>query len=131
MAGQVIVQDQIFCDSIMNSVHHDTINVLSALPHSEDDKDLLLLSGAMLLYCILMHVKVVLSDSTLAVELFHQKLSKVTLAAFAKKCQDVQKLHEHISSHLKLIYNVPPPLMTRTSMLKAYQQINAGPNWSS
>jgi hypothetical protein len=52
------------------------------------------------------------------------------LAAFTKKCQDVQKLHEHISSHLKLINNMPLPLMM-TSMLKAYQQINAGPNWSS
>jgi hypothetical protein len=77
-----------------------------------------------------MHVKVVLSDSTLAIEHDHQKLSEVTLAAFAKKCQDVQKLHEHISSHLKSINNVPPPLMT-ASMLKAYWQINAGPNWSS
>jgi hypothetical protein len=130
MAGQVIAWDQIFCNSIMNSVHHDMINMLSALPHSKDDKDLLLLSGAVLLYCILMHVKVVLSDLTLAVECFHQKLSKVALAAFAKKCQDIQKLHEHISSHLKSINNEPPPLMT-TSMLKAYRQINAGPNWSS
>jgi hypothetical protein len=39
----------------------------------------------MLLYRILMHVKVVLSDSTLAVEHVHQKLSKTALAAFAKK----------------------------------------------
>jgi hypothetical protein len=68
MAGQVIARDQIFCDSIMNSVHHDMINVLSALPHSKDNKDLLLLSGTVLLYRILMHVKVVLSDSTLAIE---------------------------------------------------------------
>jgi hypothetical protein len=66
MAGQVITRDQIFCNSIMNSVNHDMINALSALPHSKDDKDLLLLSGTILLYCILMHVKVVLSDSTLA-----------------------------------------------------------------
>jgi hypothetical protein len=123
MAGQVIARDQIFCNSIMNSVHHDTINVLSTLPHSKDDNDLLLLSSAV-------HVKVVLLDLTLAVERVHQKLSKVTLAAFTKKCQDIQKLHEHISSHLKLINNVPLPLMT-TSMLKAYRQINAGPNWSS
>jgi hypothetical protein len=130
MAGQVIERDQIFCDSIMNSVHHDMINALSALPHSEDDKDLLLLSSAVLLYRILMHVKVVLSNSTLAVKCVHQKLSEVALAAFTKKCQDVQKLHEHISSHLKLINNVPPPLMT-TSMLMVHQQINAGPNWSS
>jgi hypothetical protein len=76
MAGQVIAWDQIFCDSIMNSVHLDMINALSALPHSKDDKDLLLLSGAVLLYRILMHVKVVLLDSTLAVERVHQKLSK-------------------------------------------------------
>jgi hypothetical protein len=129
MAGQIIMRDQIFCDSIMNSVHHDTINALSALPHSEDDKDLLLLLGAMLLYRILMHVKVVLLDSTPAVERVDQKLSENALAAFAKKCQDIQKLHEHISSHLKSINNVPPPLMM-TSMLKAYRQINAGPNWS-
>jgi hypothetical protein len=130
MAGQVIAWDQIFCDSIMNSVHHNTIKALLALPHSKDDKDLLLLSGAILLYRILMHVKVVLSDSTLAIELVHQKLSKVALASFAKKCQDIQKLHKHISSHLKSINNVLPPLMM-TSMFKAYQQINAGPNWSS
>jgi hypothetical protein len=130
MAGQVIAWDQIFCNSIMNSIHHDTINVLLALPHSKDDKVLLLLSGAVLLYRILMHITVVLSDSTLAVKCVHQKLSEVTLAAFAKKCQNIQNLHEHISSHLKSINNVPPPLMM-TSMLKAYRQINAGPNWSS
>jgi hypothetical protein len=129
MAGQVITPDQIFCDSIMNSVHHDTINA-SALPYSKDAKDLLLLSSAILLYCILMHVKVVLLDATLAVKRVHQKLSEVALAAFAKKCQEVQKLHEHISSHLKSINNVPPPLMM-TSMLKAYRQINTKPNWSS
>jgi hypothetical protein len=55
MAGQVITLDQIFCDCIMNSVHNNTINVLSALPHSKDDKDLLLLlSGTVLQYRILM-----------------------------------------------------------------------------
>jgi hypothetical protein len=129
LVAQMIAWDQIFCDSIMNSVHHDTINALSALPQDKDKKDLLLLSGAMLLHRILMHVKVVLSDSMLAVKRIHQKLSKTALAGFAKKCQDVQKLHEQITSHLKSI-NVPPPLMM-TSMLKAYQQINAGPNWSS
>jgi hypothetical protein len=59
LAAQMIARDQIFCDSIMNSVHHDTINTLSALPQGdEDEKDLLLLSGAVLLYHILMHVKV-------------------------------------------------------------------------
>jgi hypothetical protein len=131
MAGQVIAWDQIFCNSIMNSVHHDTINALSALPHSKDDKDLLLLSGAMLLYPILMHVKVVLSNSNMAVERFHQKLSEVSFwPHLPKKCQDIQKLHEHISSHLKSINNVLPPLMM-ASMLKAYRQINARPNCSS
>jgi hypothetical protein len=131
LAAQMIARDQIFCDSIMNSVHHDTINALSALPQEEDKKDLLLLSGAVLLYRILMHVKVVvLLDSMLAVKYVHQKLSKTALARFAKKCQDVQKLHEHITSHLKSINNMALPLMT-TSMLKAYRQINAGPHWSS
>jgi hypothetical protein len=47
-----------------------------------------------------------------------------------QSAKTVQKLHKHITSHLKSINNMPPPLMT-TSMLKAYQQINAGPNWSS
>jgi hypothetical protein len=85
----------------------------------------------MLLYRILMHIKVVLSDSTLAVKRVHQKLSETALAAFAKKCQDVQKLHKHIMSHLKSINDVPPPLIS-TSMLKAYWQISTGPNcWSS
>jgi hypothetical protein len=77
-----------------------------------------------------MHVKVVLSDSMLTVKCVHQKLSKTALAGFAKKCQDAQKLHEHITSHLKSISNVPLPLMM-TYMLKAYRQINARPNWSS
>jgi hypothetical protein len=119
VAAQMIARDQIFCDSIMNLVHHDTINALSALPQDKDEKDLLLLSGAMvLLYHILMHIKVVLSDSMLAVEHVNQKLSKTALAGFAKKCQDVQKLHKHITSHLKSINNVPPLLMT-TSMLRS------------
>jgi hypothetical protein len=106
------------------------INALSALQHNKDNKDVLLLLGAVLLYRILMHVKVVLSDSTLVVKCVHQKLSETALAAFAKKCQDVQKLHEHIASHLKSINNVPRPLIT-TSMLKAYWQISTRPNWSS
>jgi hypothetical protein len=128
LAAQMIAWDQIFCNSIMNSAHHDTINTLSALPQDKDEKDLLLLSRAMLLYHILMHIKVVLLDSMLAVECVHQK-RETALARFAKKCQDIQKLHEHITSHLKSINNVPPPLMT-TSKLKAYQQIHTGPNWS-
>jgi hypothetical protein len=42
-------------------------------------------------------------------ECTRSKLSENALAAFAKKCQDVQKLHEHITSHLQSINNVPPP----------------------
>jgi hypothetical protein len=59
LAAQMIARDQIFCNSIINSVHHDTINALSVLPQDEDKKDLRMLSGAVLLYHILMHVKVV------------------------------------------------------------------------
>jgi hypothetical protein len=74
LAAQMIARDQIFCNSIMISVHHDMIN------------DLLLLSRAVLLYRILMHIKVVLLDSMLAVKCIHQKLSETALllAGFAK-----------------------------------------------